>query len=202
MLPIDDTLVQRLAYVIGPAYPIGGHRRFRPGGSPVSDESIPALWGGFRLTAEVTVGEDAVEGVVCALGDAHGGFALFVEGGQAVFVFSTAGRPTAVAAPWPPASGRRALGVSYQLHGDGTGRFLLLDGDSVLASTPLGGMLPVQTQHGGAGLRLGYDSGFAVSARYAPPSVFTGQIHWVEFDTPGVPPPDAEAQLRTALHAD
>ena len=61
---------------------------------------------------------------------------------------------------------------------------LLVDGAAV-DETTVEGMLPVALQHGGAGLRLGWDSGFPVSPRYTPPAPFSGTVHQVRIDTPG-----------------
>ena len=38
---------------------------YRPTGSPVPDDSVPRLFGGFRLTAAVDVRRRAAEGVLC-----------------------------------------------------------------------------------------------------------------------------------------
>ncbi len=78
---------------------------------------------------------------------------------------------------------------------------LLVDGAEV-DETAVVGMLPIALQHGGAGLRLGWDSGFPVSARYAPPAPFAGTVHGVRVDTPGSLRPDQSDEVRAALHAD
>jgi len=57
-------------------------------------------------------------------------------------------------------------------------------------------------QHGGTGLRIGFDSGFPVSAAYTPPSPFSGTVHFVRIETPGALTPDAAAEMRAALHGD
>ena len=63
-------------------------------------------------------------------------------------------------------------------------------------------MLPLALQHGGAGLRFGWDSGFPVSSRYTPPARFGGTVHQVRIDTPGSLRPDPADEVRAALHAD
>ncbi len=78
---------------------------------------------------------------------------------------------------------------------------LLLDGIEVHA-TNVEGLLPMALQHGGAGLRLGRDSGFPVSARYSPPAPFNGTLHRLRIETPGARRPDPADEVRTALHAD
>ncbi len=80
VLPISDGLVDRFAGFIPPPWPAGSSRVFLPGGGPVADESVPLLWGGFALTAVVDTGTGSSDGVVCALGDWFGGYALYVGG--------------------------------------------------------------------------------------------------------------------------
>ena len=78
---------------------------------------------------------------------------------------------------------------------------LLVDGAAV-DETAVQGMLPVALQHGGAGLRLGWDSGFPVSPRYTPPAPFSGTVHLLRIETPGAFQPDPADEVRAALHAD
>ena len=63
-------------------------------------------------------------------------------------------------------------------------------------------MLPIALQHGGAGLRLGHDAGFPVSARYETPNPWNGTIHRLRVETPGRPPGDPGHEVRAALHRD
>ena len=108
-----------------------------------------------------------------------------------------------LAASAPLATGRHRISVSYTLGQDGApGHMVLVVDDAAADQTTVEGMLPVALQHGGAGLRLGRDSGFPVSPRYTPPAPCSGTVHQVRIDTPRAPgsgPPD---EVRTALHAD
>ena len=63
VLPISDGLVDRFAGFIPPTWPAGSSRVFLPGGGPVADESVPLLWGGFRLTADIDTGSGSPDGV-------------------------------------------------------------------------------------------------------------------------------------------
>jgi arylsulfatase len=93
--------------------------------------------------------------------------------------------------------------VSYAIgHDDTDGRMELFVDDECTDRIAVTGMLPLALQHGGAGLRLGYDSGFAVSSRYSPPATFTGVVHFVRIETPGAPTPRPDDEVRAALHAD
>jgi arylsulfatase len=98
-------------------------------------------------------------------------------------------------------AGAHELGVRYEV-GTEHGRMALsVDGVEV-AQASVEGFLPMALQHGGAGLRLGWDSGFPVSARYSPPAPFNGTVHRLTIETPGARRPDPEDEVRAALHAD
>ena len=56
----------------------------------MADESVPMLWGGFRMTASVDVDDAAADGVMYALGDWFGGYALFATAGIVSFAFARA----------------------------------------------------------------------------------------------------------------
>ena len=79
---------------------------------------------------------------------------------------------------------------------------VLLVGPDEVDEIAVEGLLPLALQHGGAGLRLGYDTGFPVSSRYAPPAPFRGTVHQVRIDAPGSLQPDPVDEVRAALHAD
>ncbi len=131
VLPISDGLVDRLAGFIPPAWPAGPSRTFRPGGSAVADESVPLLWGGFDITADIDV--DGPDGVVFALGDWFGGYALYLVGGRAHFTFARAADALELVTPSAVEAGRHEITVSYAVGQDGAdGRMVLrVDGAEV-----------------------------------------------------------------------
>jgi arylsulfatase len=203
VLPVSDGLVDRLNGFIPPAWPAGPSRTFRPGGGPVVDESVPLLWGGFRVTADVETGAEPADGVVFALGDRFGGYALYVVAGRVHFTFARSVDTLELASASILEPGEHQLGVSYGLGPNGTpGRMVLLVGDDEVDEIAVEGMLPLALQHGGAGLRIGSDSGFPVSSRYRPPAPFSGVVHQVRIDAPGSLRPAPEDEIRVALHAD
>ena len=109
VLPISDGLVDRFGGFIPPVWPAGNARTFRPGGGPVADESVPMLWGGFDITADIDTDRDAADGVVFALGDWFGGYALYLVGGRAHFTFARAADTLELAMP-------SALGAGHHDH--------------------------------------------------------------------------------------
>ena len=200
VLPISDGLVDRFGGFIPPAWPAGATRTFLPGGGPINDESVPLLWGGFHMTAYVDLPGGA-DGVVFALGDWFGGYALYALGGRLHFTFARAADAIELATPSPLSEGSHVLEVRYELGADPGRMALSVDGTDVDAAN-VDGLLPMALQHGGAGLRLGWDSGFPVSARYSPPAEFNGTIHRLTIETPGSRRPDPSDEVRAALHAD
>jgi arylsulfatase len=200
VLPISDGLVDRFGGFIPPAWPPGQSRTFLPGGGPVADESVPLLWGGFHLTAAVDTPGDA-DGVIGALGDWFGGYALYASGGTVHFTFARSADAIELATSSVLEAGPHELGVLYEV-GTEQGRMTLsVDGVEVDTAS-VDGLLPMALQHGGAGLRLGWDSGFPVSARYSPPAPFNGTVHRLTIKTPGTRRPDPADEVRAALHAD
>ncbi|HZQ59390.1 MAG TPA: arylsulfatase [Acidimicrobiales bacterium] len=194
VLPMDDGLVGRLSAFVMPAWPARTRSVFVPGGGPVADEALPMLAGGFRITADATVADGGAKGVLAALGDWNGGWALYAVDGRLAFAFSRGGEILRVAASSPVPAGRHRLGV----HG-GPGSFTLTVDDEPAGHVAFEGGLPFALQHGGAGLRLGYDTGFPVCDDYAPPARWAGDVHEVVVES-GVAP--ALPDVRGALHAD
>jgi arylsulfatase len=161
------------------------------------------LWGGFRMTADIDAVDRATEGVVCALGDWFGGYALYVTGGIAHFTFARAADALQLDGTTPLEAGRHQVVVSYETgDGDGPGRMALQVDGVTVDEVAVEGMLPFAVQHGGAGLRLGFDSGFPVSPRYSPPAPFTGGVHSLTIETPGAAAPSPSEEVRAALHGD
>ncbi|HWE67847.1 MAG TPA: arylsulfatase [Acidimicrobiales bacterium] len=203
VLPISDGMLDRFAGMIPPAWPAGVSRTFHPGGGPVHDESLPPLWGGFRLSAEIESIGPETDGVICAIGDWFGGYALYVTEGVARFSFARAADALDLSSRSQLATGRRRLEVAYALGGPAApGRMVLLVDDVVVDEITVEGILPIALQHGGAGLRIGLDSGFPVSPSYSPPAAFTGVVHHVTIETPGAALPDPADEVRAALHGD
>ncbi|MGP0032191.1 MAG: arylsulfatase [Acidimicrobiales bacterium] len=203
VLPISDGLLDRFAGFIAPAWPAGAAQTYRPGGGPVHDESVPLLWGGFQMTADIESAGAGTEGVVCALGDWFGGYALYLTEGSVCFTFARASDALHLSGPAPETTGSHRLVVAYTLgEAGGPGRMVLRIDGTVADEIAVEGMLPMALQHGGAGLRLGYDSGFPVSSRYAPPARFTGEVHQVTIATPAAITPDPAEDVRAALHGD
>jgi len=155
------------------------------------------------MTADIDTGTGSPDGVVCALGDWFGGYALYVAAGRTHFTFARSYDIIELADSGTLDPGAHELAVLYALgEGAAPGRMaLLVDGNEVDA-VAVEGTLPLAVQHGGAGLRIGQDIGFPVSPRYTPPAPFGGTVHQLRIDAPGTAQADPADEVRAALHAD
>lgn len=198
VLPIFDRLVSRFATMIGPLWPTGQRATFTPHAGPISDEVIPMLFGGFELSCEITARHG--DGVLCALGDRHGGFALFIDDGFATFTLAGPDTTTELRSVNRLGHGAQRVGVIFSVEAGGH-LGLVLD-DEVVATAPHAGDIPVAFQHGGAHLRLGYDIAQPVSPSYQPPARFDGDLVAVTISTSAPAVANAQDLLRAALRSD
>lgn len=199
VLPLADSLVDRLDRIVMPAHPPASPSVFRPGGSPIRDESIPRLMMGGSVTAQVVATDDAA-GVLCALGDWISGFALFVSERIPHAAFTLGGEPIVLAATEPLTSGPHAVGFELTPGPDGTLLELVVD-DAVMADITTTHSIPAAWQHGGTALHLGHDRGFPVNERYEPPFPWNGELIDLTVDSPGWPGTRTE-DVADALHAE
>lgn len=177
-------------------------RTYAPGGGPVQESQLPALMGGFELTAYVVVPDGGADGIITAIGDRHGGWATYLLDGRLVATVAMLDRTTRLAAPEPVPAGEHVLSVRYE-PGREPRLVLAVDGTDV-ADAPLPGLLFFPNLgSAGTGLLVGRDRGIAVCADYRPPFAFTGTLSRVELRS-GRPEarPDASAELRVALSGD
>ncbi len=198
VLPLADNLVNRLTAFIGPAHPPANPSVFLPGAGPVHDEAVPMLAGGFRITADVDVPAGGGDGVLCALGDLTGGFALYVLAGRLTFAFSRGGELLCVQSADPAPAGAHRLHVTYAP----AAGFELWHDDAPVGALRFDGGIPFALQHGGAGLTLGYARGLAVSDDYHPPFPWTGTLRSVTVWAGDPAGPAPVEQVRAALHGD
>jgi arylsulfatase len=178
-------------------YPRPTRATYTLGGGPIAESRLPAMIGGFSVTARIGVGDDApAEGVICALGDRHGGWAFYLLDGRPVVTFVVSGRRTRLAATDAVVSGEHKIGVRY----DGPReRALALTIDGALVAE---GVLPIPplfvgVSTGAGGMLIGRDRGISVGDDYEPPFAFTGTLHDVVFETaaPDPTPPSSSPPL-------
>jgi arylsulfatase A-like enzyme len=175
---------------------------YEPDGGPIIEGQLPSLMGGFDLLAEVDIPDSGADGIITAMGDHHGGWAVYLLEGRLVAAVALLDREVRVAAPEPVAPGRHQIGVRYQT-GSAPTLIVSVDGKE-LARTPLPGMLfwP-NLSTAGAGMLIGRDRGLPVCDDYSPPFTFTGTLHRVEIATLDQRArPDRATELRAAFAAD
>ncbi len=184
-------------------YPRPARAVYTPGGGPVAESQLPAMIGGFTLTADVEIGPgDTAAGTICALGDRHGGWAFYVLDGRPVIAFVVFGRRTRLAAAEPIGTGRHALGVRYA---GPKARTLSLTVDGAVVAEDELPFPPffAGVSTAGGGLLVGRDRGVAVSDDYEPPFPFGATLSSVVIDSarPGAEP-DRVAAFVTGLRSD
>jgi arylsulfatase len=148
---------------------------YRPGGRVVVESQLPAMFGGFTVTADVDVPAGGAEGVVCALGDRFDGWAFYLLDGRPACAASVLGTAVRAVTPEPVAPGRHRVEMRYEP--GASARFVLAvdDVDVAEVSQPQMMFFPGVSTAGG-GLLVGRDRGFAINDDYEPPFPFTGTL--------------------------
>jgi len=182
-----------LAYMHPSEFPPPVRGVYRRGGARIVESQLPTTMGGFGLVATMDIPEGGAAGIVCALGDRHGGWALYLLDGVPTAAFALLGSSARVTGPASVTAGRHQIGLRYHPGSDAR-VVLIVDGaDTAVASLPGMFFLP-NVSTAGAGMLIGRDVGIAVSDDYRPPFAFTGVLHSVEL-TSGAP--DARPDTRT-----
>jgi arylsulfatase A-like enzyme len=148
------------------------------------------------VTAEVEL--DAAQtkklgGVLVHQGNVLGGWALFVAGGELVYVHNRAGRQLdRVAAPLPDLAGAHTLGYRFERDSPDPGAgfsgllSLIVDGD-VVASLHIDQFTWHRFSLTDDGLTCGYATGFPVTAELTATARFTSRLRRVVVDVEGPP---------------
>ena len=198
--PIYDGLADRFSEMTFPAHGPLPRSVFRPGDGAISDESVPMMFGGARVSAAVQAPPGA-QGVLCALGDWNGGFAMYVKNGRLAFALTIGGESTVVSSDTDLPTGPLTVSCDLRPGSAGGTDLVLRQGGDVVGQEHCPRALPPTWQHGGTALRLGHDHGFPVCEEYQPPFGWTGELWEVVIHAGGqaLPPEDLMAG---ALHAD
>jgi arylsulfatase A-like enzyme len=198
VLPVMDSFLGRVTALEPSPWGPRWRALLYPGGGPVSEDALPPLGGGFRMLAEIEVGERPA-GIVCALGDWSNGWACYLLDGRPVITFNILGEIFRYAGSEPLAAGRRALVAEYHWARANSSIRLSVD-RKLIAEGPLPRRLPMRWQIGGAGLLVGRDRGFPVCDDYRPPFPFSGSIVRMVIEVPALAPADAVQEIAAALH--
>jgi arylsulfatase len=201
VFPMSDDLIARVMAMMPPANGPGPTVVYYPESSPVVDAQVARLGLGSRVTADVAVPDGGGAGVLCAIGDWNGGFALYVREGRLVCAYSRASDVHTVVSEAPLPAGDHRVGVHYDPAGaQGPELTLLCDG-AVIGHESLPFPLPVVFQHGGTLMHIGRDAGLPVCDDYEVPFPWSGELRSVTIEA-GPVLADLTAQLRAAMHSE
>jgi len=152
-------------------YPLPRSMTYRPSDQPVAAGRVPAMFGGFTLRAELEAGATS-RGVLAALGDHQGGWALHVREESVRFDVVHGSKRAQLVAPLPV--GRRMVEVSMD-----RGIITLgVDGSPVADGRFDGLFLFPGVTTAAGGLWIGRHEGLAVGD-YSSPARFDGKLESV-----------------------
>lgn len=198
VFPMFDDLTSRVADLVPRSNPPEARSVFWSGGSPIADEALPILAGGFTIEVDAECAGPP-EGVLCALGDWNGGFAFYARQGRLSFALCAAGQLALTTSVETVPTGQHRFWVHCAPDGEGS-LTTLGYGETELIRERHGTSIPFVYQHGGASLTIGRDRGFPVCDDYEPPFCWTGSIEQVVLDSTGATP--GLGLVRDALHSD
>jgi arylsulfatase len=185
-------------YPMHPAeYPLPRSATYEPSDHPVAAGRVPSMFGGFTMRASVDTGDQS-SGVLAALGDHQGGWALHLVDGQPRFDV-VYGRHRAHVHGSAIGAGKHRIEVTM-----GAGELRLSVDGQVVADGRFGGifMFPGVTTAAG-GMWVGRHEGLTVVPSYSSPARFDGVLHSVEI-TSGSPSsgPSLATTMRIAEGSD
>jgi arylsulfatase len=201
VFPMSDDLIARVMAMMPPANGPQPRVVYHPESSPIVDAQVARLGLGCRVTADVTVPDADAAGILCAIGDWNGGFALYVRDGRLVCGYSRGGDIHTVASGEPVPAGDHVVGVHYDPGASGGPAMTLLCDGEVIGDEQLPIPLPVVFQHGGTLMHLGRDAGLPVCHDYEVPFPWTGELRTVTVEA-GPVLADLTAELRAAMHSE
>ncbi len=189
VFPLDDRLVERFDPAVAgrPILVQGNSQMLFPGMGRLSEHAVlPMKNVSFSITAEVTVSDHAMDGVIIAQGGRFGGWSLYAQDGKATFAYNYFGLNlyrTQAQQPLPAGTHQVRAEFAYDGGGLGKGGTLTLyyDGqevgrDRIPHTQPLIFSAEESTD-------IGYESGSLVVPDYPVHNGhFTGMIHWVQLD--------------------
>jgi arylsulfatase len=201
VFPMSDDLIARVMAMMPPANGPQPRVVYYPESSPIVDAQVARLGLGCRVSADVTVPDAGAAGVLCAIGDWNGGFALYARDGRLVCAYSRASDVHTVAGDATLPAGDHVVGVHYDPGAAGGPALTLLCDGQVIGHEQLPIPLPVVFQHGGTLMYLGRDGGLPVCDDYEVPFPWSGELRSVTIEA-GPMMADLTAELRAAMHSE
>ena len=188
-----------------PEHPPPRAATYVPGGGAIYEGMLPAMVGGFTVTADIEPGDvRPVEGIICAMGDLNDGWAFYVLNGCLVAAVVSFGHTTRLASPSALGDGPVQASMRYRPGPAGQDNLYLIINDATVAAANHSQLFvfPAVATAGG-GMFVGADRGLPVSDDYEPPFRFTGTLRRVRFES-GAPTKSAPAEqiLEAATRTD
>ncbi len=189
VLPLDDRRIERFdADLAGRPQLVRGNSQLLFGGmGRLSENSVIVIKNkSHAVTANITVPDRGVQGVIIAQGGAFAGWTLFVKDSKPIYCYNTLGiMLSTIESDRPLTGGDHQVRMEFAYDGGGLAKggavTLYIDGDKVgegrvEATVPLVFSADETTD-------LGRDTGTGVSPDYPTgDNSFTGRIHWVQID--------------------
>lgn len=159
-------------------YPLPRRARYRPSDQPIAANRVPAMFGGFTLSAEFDA-DTSTSGVLGAIGDHQGGWALHVVDGHVHFDVVYGHHRAHLRDDTPLSGGRHTVHVMMS-----AGALTLATNGTPVADGHYGGlfMFPGVTTAAG-GLWVGRHDGLGVVDSYSSPARFSGTLHHLEIES-------------------
>ena len=207
VLPIDDRLPAALLTTPRPtSEPPTNRHIYYPGTSAIPEGVAANIRGhSYKIMANVEITDANASGVLFAHGSRFGGHALFIKDKKLYYVYNFLGiKPEQVFVSDALSPGKYTLGMEFTResrgkHGEHLGTTKLYVNDKVVASGPMKTQ-PAKSTLSGDGMRIGWDSGDAVTSMYKTPGRFTGgTIQAVAVDTSKESYEDMELEAKRLL---
>jgi arylsulfatase len=201
VLPLDSRMQLRMGERKPSTVPASNRYVYYPGGAPQFQyTAVDVKNRSHTITAEVDIPREGAEGVLLAHGSWFAGYSLYVKERRLVYVHNHMGLAEyGIRANEDLPTGRTTLRFRFTRTGEHRGRGQLFVGERLIGEGEIPHTVPHVIETSGEGLCCGYDSGLPVTDDYRAPFRFTGRIERVVVEIDDAPPPDAEAQLRTAM---
>lgn len=155
---------------------------FYPGMTRLDRLSAPDIYTyNSRLTAEVSLTNDAASGVILAAGDSSCGYELFMDEGYLRFVYIyTRNEVFAITSEKPLTVGEHSIGMQIVKTAESTGVATITVDDEAFGELEISRMWPIYAAN--AGIRCGENRHAPISREYAAPFVFDQHLKRVVVD--------------------
>lgn len=174
---------------------------YYPGALPVPENvAAPVKNRSHRITAEVEIPDQGVQGVLLSIGSIFGGFSLYVKDRRLHYVHNFVGNAEyKISSGTDVPCGSVTLGFEFIKTGEHQGRGILLINGQTAGEGDIPHTVPDAFTLSGEGMACGYDVGEPVTHDYQSPFRFTGTIKRVIVETGGEAARNVQHESRVAF---